>query len=216
MQDVSGLASRIDAAFLAVEEKLKKFQTEQLQEHKQRQKRLEQLISVFDQLRTVWRPRLELLLQKFGDRVQATPRIAPSNREVTFDFQSRLARVRLKFSASTDRDVQKVILSYDLEITPALMRFKPHDELEFPLNAVDAEAAAKWVDDRIVDFVQTYFALSENEVYLKDHMVEDPISHIQFPKLAAATTLDWQGKTFYFVGEETCREFEKQQGIESK
>jgi YHS domain-containing protein len=216
MPDINTLASRIDAEFSAVEEKIKKFQVGQVEEHKQRQQRLEQLGNVFDQLRDIWRPRLELLVQKFGDRVQTTPRIVPSTREVTFDFQSRLARVRLKFSASTDRDIRKVILSYDLEIIPVLMRFKPHDELEFPLNAVDKEAVAKWIDDRIVDFVQTYFSMGENEIYLKDQMVEDPIAHVRFPKVAAATTLEWQGQKFYFIGEETRREFEKQQGIGSK
>jgi YHS domain-containing protein len=216
MPDVSSLASRIDAEFLAIAEKVKKLQVEQVEEQKQRQKRLEQLGKVFDQLRDVWRPRLELLVKKFGDRVQTTPRIVPSAREATFDFQSRLARVRLKFSASTDRDIEKVILSYDLEIIPVLMRFKPHDEVEFPLNAVDTEAAAKWIDDRIVDFVQTYFSMGENEVYLKDQMVEDPIAHVRFPKVVAAATLEWQGQQFYFIGEETRREFEKQKGIGSK
>ena len=216
MPDISSLASRIDAEFATVEEKVKKVQTERVEEHKQRQQRLEQLEKMFDQLREVWRPRLEVLVKKFTDRVQTTPRIVPSTREATFDFQSRLAHVRLKFSATTDRDVQKVILNYDLGIIPILMRFKPHDEIEFPLNAVDKEAAAKWIDDRILDFVQTYFSMGENEIYMKDYMVEDPIAHVRFPRQAAATTLEWQGKTFYFIGEETRREFEKQQKTGSK
>jgi hypothetical protein len=168
MPDLNSLASRIDAEFSAVEEKRKKVQAQQTEEHQQRQKRLEQLGKVFDELREIWRPRLELLVKKFGDRVQATPRIMPSTREVTFEFQSSQSRVSLRFSASTDRDIEKVILGYELKIIPLLMRFKSHDEVEFPLNAIDKEAAAKWIDDRIVDFVQTYFSLGENELYLKD------------------------------------------------
>ena len=216
MSDINSLAGRIDAEFSAVEEKFKKFQTEQVEEYKQRQKRLEQLGKVFDELREVWKPRLDFLVKKFGDRVQVTPRIVPSTREVTFNFQSRLARIRLKLGAFTDRDVRKLILGYDLEIIPILMRFKQHDEVEFPLDAVDKEAVAKWIDDRLVDFVQTYFSMGENEIYLKDEMVEDPVAHVRFPKMAAATTLEWQGQKFYFIGEETRREFEKQQGIGSK
>jgi YHS domain-containing protein len=216
MPDINSLASRIDAEFSAVAEKVKQVQAGQVEEQKQRQQRLEQLGKMFDQLADIWRPRLELLVKKFGDRVQTTPRIVPSTREVTFIFQSRLARVRLKLAAFTDRDIQKVILSYDLEIIPVLMRFKPHDEVEFPLNAVDKEAVAKWTDDRIVEFVQTYFSMGENEIYLKDQMVEDPIAHVHFPKAAAAATLEWQGQKFYFIGEETRREFEKQKGIGPK
>jgi YHS domain-containing protein len=213
MPDISGLASRLDAEFSAVEGKVKKFQAEQVEVHKQRQQRLEQLGKVFDQLGDIWKPRLELLVKKFEGRVQATPRIVPSTREATFDFQSHLARVRLKLSAFTDRDIEKVILGYDLEIVPVLMRFKHHDEVEFPMDKVDKEAVAKWIDDRIVDFVQTYFAMGENEIYLKDDMVEDPIAHVRFPKQAAATTLEWQGRKFYFVGEETRREFAEQNKI---
>jgi YHS domain-containing protein len=214
--DINSLAGRIDAEFSAVEEKVKKLQAGQVEAHQQRQQRLEQLGKVFDQLRDIWRPRLELLVKKFEGRVQATPRIVPSTREATFDFQSRQARVRLKLSAFTDRDIQKVILGYDLEITPVLMRFKHHDEVEFPMDKVDKEAVAKWIDDRIVDFVQTYFSMGEDEIYLQDQMVEDPIAHVRFPRQAAATTLEWQGQRFYFIGEETRREFEKQQGIGSK
>ena len=43
MPDVNTLASRLDAEFSAVEQKVKKFQTEQVEAHKERQKRLEQL-----------------------------------------------------------------------------------------------------------------------------------------------------------------------------
>jgi YHS domain-containing protein len=127
--------------------------------------------------------------------------------------QSELARVRLKFSASTDRDVRKVVLGYDLEIIPVLLRFQPHAELEFPLEAADREAAGRWIDDRVVDFVRTYLSLGENDVYLKDHMVEDPVAQVRFPKFAAGATLEWQGRTYYFIGEETRREFARQNGV---
>jgi YHS domain-containing protein len=216
MPAVSDLASRIDAEFSAVEQKVKKFQGQHVQEHQERQKRLEQLSTVFNELQQIWKPPLELLLKKFGDRVQATPRIVPATREVTFQFQSRLARVALKFAASTDREIRKVVLTYDLDIIPILMRFKSHDEVEFPLNAVDKAVVARWIDDRIVEFIQTYFAMGENEIYLKDYMVEDPIAHVSFPKIAAATTVTYQGQTYYFVGEETRREFEVQHANASK
>jgi hypothetical protein len=216
MPDDNSLASRIDAEFSVVEEKIKKAQSQQLEEHKDRQKRLGELEKVFDELRAIWKPRLELLVKKFGDRVQVTPKVTPSTREAVFEFQSKRGRVRLKFSASTDRDVRKVILGYDLEIIPIFMRYEPHAELELPLDAVDQAAAAKWIDDRIVDFVRTYLSMGENEIYMRDRMVEDPIAHVRFPDFAAGATLEWRGQKFYFIGEETRREFEKQQGTGAK
>jgi len=213
MPNTNSLADRIDAEFSALTDRVKKFQTQQVEEYKGRQERLAQLARVFDEMSANWRPRLELLLAKFGDRVQVTPRIVPSTREAVFEFQSKLARVRLKFAATTDRDIRKVILSYNLEIIPVLMRFNPHAEIEFPLNAVDKEAAGKWIDDRIVEFVQTYLSLGDNDHYMKEYMVEDPVAHVRFPSMAAAATLEWGGKKYYFVGEETKHEFAKQNNI---
>jgi len=216
MSPITSLASRIDAEFTAVEDKVKKFQVEQAAHYHERQKRVEQLNRVFDELREIWQPRLDYLISKFGDSVQVKPRIAGSTREGTFEFQSKLARVRLKFAAFTDWDVRKVILSYDLEIIPVLTRFTPHAEMEFPLEAVDKQAVGQWIDDRMVEFVKTYFSLGENEIYLKDQMVEDPVARVRFPKAAAAATLEWAGQQYYFVAEDTRAEFEKQQGIKAK
>jgi YHS domain-containing protein len=216
MPDINSLASRIDAEFLAVDEKIKKFQSQKVEAYKDRQQRLEQLGKLFDELQDIWGPRLNLLLKKFGDRVKVTPRVVPSTREATFEFQSELARVRLRFSATTDRDVQKLVMTYNLDIVPVLMRFTPHAEAEFPLTAVNKEAVGKWIDDRVVDFVQTYLALAQDEIYLKEQMVEDPVAQVRFPKMAAATTLEWQGQKYYFIGEETRREFEKQNKIAAK
>jgi YHS domain-containing protein len=86
-------------------------------------------------------------------------------------------------------------------------------ELEFPLDAVNKDAVAKWIDDRLVDFVQTYLSMGENEYYLKDYMVEDPIAHVRFPNMVAACNLEWGGKKYYFISDETRREFAKQNKI---
>jgi YHS domain-containing protein len=216
MADVKDLIGRIDAEFSALGEKHKKAQAEQVHAYQERQQRLQQLGKVFDRLREIWGPRLEVLVKKFGDEVQVTPRFVPSTREAKFQFQSRLARIDLRLSATTDRDVTKVILSYDLEIIPVLLQYDAHSEVEFPLEAIDPEAVARWVDDRIVSFVKTYLSLHENESYLKDEMVEGPVAHVRFPKFAAGATLERKGKTYYFVGEETRRDFEKQQVAGSK
>ena len=61
--------------------------------------------------------------------------------------------------------------------------------------------------------MKTYLSLHKNEYYLKGHMVTDPISDTQFPKYAAAATLNYEGKTYYFIGEETRKAFAEKKGI---
>jgi YHS domain-containing protein len=213
MSDVATLLTRIDAEFSALDARIKQAQTERLQEHRERQDRLASFEQQLEALTAVWKPRLEALIQRFGDRVKVTPRLASSSREVGLDFQSNLARIRLRFSATTDHDVRKLILNYNLEIIPVLMQFDSHQQADWPIDAIDEQAIASWVDDRIVDFVKTYLSLHENEHYLKDDMVEDPVARVRFPRFAAATTSTWNGKTYYFIGDETRREFDAKHGI---
>jgi len=212
MADIQDLIARVDLEFSLSDEKIKKFQNEQVEAYRERQKRLEHLGEVFQKLREVWKPRLDVLSQKFGDKVQVKPTFVPSLREAKFEIQSKLADISLKFTASTDANVTEIILSYDLRITPTLMNFESHSELKMPLDKIEPEKVAQWVEDRIISFIRTYQSLQENELYLKDPMVEDPVVGVRFPKFAAGATLDWKGKKLYFVSEETLGEFKKQQG----
>jgi YHS domain-containing protein len=187
-------------------------QTERLNEFRERRQRLHRLEGVFQKLAAAWKPRLQTLLRILDDRVEVTPLETRSAREAQFAFASPLGDVRLRFSATTDAEIRKVILGYDLEIVPTFFHFEPHAEVVFPLDAVDEEAAGRWVDDRIVDFVRTYISLAESESYTRQHTVEDPVAHVRFPDFAAGATLEWQGKTYYFIGEETRKEFEETVG----
>ena len=64
-----------------------------------------------------------------------------------------------------------------------------------------------------MDFVQTYLSMEKNEFYLKDLMDEDPIAHVRFPNMAAAVILEWGGQKYYFISDETRREFTRQNKI---
>ena len=207
MVDISILAGRIHGEFSSAAGSDKELLRGPVLDAEQ-QSRLDQVERAFDELREVWTPRLQLLVKEFGNRVQATPHVVPSRRDATFYFQSRRAHVRLMFTAMADRDFQKVILASLLEITPAIVEYKPYGRTEFPLSAVDKEAAAKWIDDRIVDFIKTYLSMGERELCPEDQMVEDPVARVRFPKFAAAATLEREGRQFYFISEDSRRKFE--------
>lgn len=216
MPDVSTLLDRIDAEFSALDAKIKRAQGEKQQEHQDRQQRLALFEKELATLPDVWKPRLQALIQRFGDRAKVSPVVDSSSRSATLDFQSELAKIKLRLSAATDQDVRNLILLYDLEILPTLMQFDSHQQAQWPLNAIDRKAIGDWVDDRIVSFVKTYLSLHENEYYLKEHMVKDPVAGVRFPKFAAAATTEWGGKTYYFIGEDTRREFEASHGSSSR
>jgi YHS domain-containing protein len=89
------------------------------------------------------------------------------------------------------------------------MEFERHSEISFPIGQIDRKRLTDWLDERMIQFVQTYLAVHENPYYLKDQMVEDPVAGIRFPKFTAAATREYRGTIYYFVAEETAAEFEK-------
>jgi YHS domain-containing protein len=110
-------------------------------------------------------------------------------------------------------DVRKLILVNDLEIIPVLMQYDTHAEISFPLEQVDENAVTEWIDDRLVGFVKTCLSLHENDLYLKEEMAEDPVANVRFPKFAAGAKLEHQGRTFYFISEETRKGYAKANDI---
>ena len=202
------LASRIDAEFSRAKAKLEELRARKLEEHQGRGQRMALFEKACESLRPVWGPRLETLKKAFGEKVRVSPHTDAGRRQATFSFTSDLARITLTFTATTDHDVRNLVLEYSLEILPVLVSYPGKARLEQPLESVDADAVGAWIEDRIVDFVNTYLSIHENEFYLKAHMVEDPVAHVRFPEFAAASTLERGGKTLYFIANETREEFE--------
>ena len=125
-----------------------------------------------------------------------------------------MANATLRFEVFPDQDVKHIRLECTQEIIPVVVRYDKQSVLEFPLGGVQDDAVVEWFDDRVVAFVKVYIALVRQDTglqeQLKDHLVEDPVARIRFPKYLASSTLERDGRTYYFVDEETRREFEKQ------
>jgi YHS domain-containing protein len=201
MPDISSLTSRIDTAFADVQQKISTFQREAEQAYEQREQRYrEQFLPAVQRLVAVLKPRLEVLLEKFKDKVHVEPVMTEHIRQATFKFDSRMARIELTFRMSHDTDVRNLILDQTLEVLPIFMQFEKHASLSMPLDKVDDEAA-----------VQTFLAIHQNQYYQKDSLVTDPVSGTEMPRYAARCTLESGGKTYYFISEETKREFERKQ-----
>jgi YHS domain-containing protein len=169
------------------------------------QQRYQTFLKVLEELRGVAAPRLEKLAEhcKFA----ATPTESADGKSVALNFQTPVARVRLRLGATHDTDVRNLVLGYDLEILPIFIEFNPHAELQIPLEKVDRATVEAWLDDRLVEFAQTYVTIHFTDQYDKGHMVTDPVANVRFPKVFAQSALEKAGKTYYFVSDQTRREF---------
>ena len=92
---------------------------------------------------------------------------------------------------------------YDLSILPVLMEYPRNFEEVFTLQ--DDDSLARWVEDRILDFIDTYLRLETHPLYQKDNIVIDIICGMHISSVSAAGTVERHGRTFSFCSEH-CKE----------
>jgi YHS domain-containing protein len=216
MADVSQLTSRIDAEFADVQKKIETFQQQAQDEYAAREKRYqEQFLPALQRMPDLLRPRLQVLVDRFKDKVQVQPVVAEGTRAVAFKFDSRMARIELTFRVSHDAQVKNLVFDQTLEVLPILLQFDKHASLTVPLDKIDEGQITQWFDDRIVALIKTFLAVHQNQYYQKDSLVTDPVAGIEMPRYAAKCILESGGKTYYFVSEETRREFQEKQATKA-
>lgn len=214
MTDINALIRRIDQEIAAEVGRQKAGWAELLQANRDRELRLQRYETEAQHIIELVKPRLDAFIERFKAVVKAEPMVREHTRAVNLTFAATVARVTLRFEVFPDRDVNQIRLECTQEIIPVVVRYDKQTVLEFPLGGVQDDAVVQWLDDRIVAFVSAYIALVRQDValreQLKDQFVEDPVARIRFPKYLASSTLERDGRTYYFVDEETRREFEKQ------
>jgi len=181
---------------------------------RERGPRLQRYEAVAQHVIELLKPRFAAFIERFKAVVKAEPHVREHTRAINLAFTSTVAKVTLLFEVYPDVDATHVRLECTQEIIPVLVRYDKQSVLELPLDAVQDDAVVRWFDERIVAFVKAYLALVRQDAdlreQLKGQLVEDPVAKIRFPKYLAASTLERDGRTYYFVDEDTRREFEKQ------
>jgi len=214
MTDLETLIRRIDQE-LAAEVKGQKMAWEEVaRANRERGSRLQRYEAVAKHVLELLKPRVDAFLERFKAVVKAEPVVREHTRAVNLTFAATVAKVTLRFEVFPDQDVNRVRLECTQEIVPVLVRYDKQSVLEFPLDAVQDDAVVQWFDERIVAFVKAYIALVRQDAtlqeHLKDQLVEDPVTKIRFPKYLASSTLERDGRTFYFLDEDMRQQFEKQ------
>jgi len=214
MTNINVLIERVEREIAAEVERQKTGWAEVLQTNRERGLRVQRYEAEAQRIIELVKPRLDALIERFKAVVKAEPIVREHTRAVNLTFAATLAKVNLRFEVFPDQEVNHLRLECTQEIVPVVVRYDKQSVLEFPLGGVKDDEVVQWFDDRIVAFVKAYVALVRQDVALrerlKDEFVEDPVARIQFPKYLASSMLKRDGRTYYFVDEETRREFEKQ------
>ncbi|ACM20920.1 YHS/TRASH domain protein [Geotalea daltonii FRC-32] len=194
--------------------------TSRLQQHKrdlakqqqQLDSRMKDLLEEREQLASVGKvwiekvilPRLKEL-EKYFDNGKVEIMNLDSNLSCACEFAHTTrfpATVRLNISLLPGNGY--LTARYDLTILPVLMEYTLTVEEKFSIES-DEEALAIWVEDRIVDFIDTYLRLETHPLYQKDNTVVDIVCGMRIPSISATSKVERDGRIFYFCSEH-CRE----------
>lgn len=158
------------------------------------------------------KPRLETFVEHLKPVVKVEPVIREHTSSVKLCFASNVAKVTLRFDVVPDQEVEHVHVECTQEILPVLTSYDKEASIQFRLGNVQYDELVQWFDDRVITFVKAYLAILRQDAKLSDQLkedfVEDPVANVRFPKFLAKCTLNRDGKTYYFVDEESQREFE--------
>lgn len=156
-------------------------------------------------IETVILPRMKELARHFDNsKVEVLHTDADYNCICEFVHTPRFpANVRLGIALLPGKN-ENLTARYDLNILPVLMEYNRSSEEIFPLGG-DEEPLAGWVDDRILEFIDTYLRLETHPFYQKDNTVLDIVCGMRIPSTLATSTAERHGRTFYFCSEH-CKE----------
>lgn len=202
MEKVSKLTERILSRFEQHERGLADKQLQLDSQMKELLVQRERLAAVAKhKIETVILPRMEELSRHFDNsKVDLLHTDADFNCICEFAHTPRFpATVKLGIALLPGKN-DALTVRYDLSIFPVLMEFNRNTEETFPLDC-DEEVLGGWVDDRILEFIDTYLRLETHPFYQKDNTVLDIICGMRIPSIAATSTVERHGRTFYFCSE---------------
>jgi YHS domain-containing protein len=209
MATANDLESRLNAERNAVNSRIDDLRADAVRAHEERQARNKRFATVAVELASkVGRPRLESLLKQFPDIKEKGIEVTPG-RGAKINFDSDLARVTMELAIHPVENSDELVVSYDLSILPVFIEFERHAELRQPLDSVDFDAVGRWIDDRLVAFAKTYYAIQFTEQYQQRNQAVDPVAGMRFPLSFAVGTVQHKGATYHFLSEETKAEFQR-------
>ncbi len=207
MNSVQDLERRVLVTLAASEERLRLRQNHTQELMRTAEKAHAAYTAAGDRLiEDVIRPRMAALKSQLGAvataQLESTRHSCSLNLAHTPRFP---ATVRVEVGVTRDGDARNLIVQYQLQISPIFFPFDGADELTFPIEQVDPDRVASWVDDQLVAFVETYLRLEIERHYQDENRVIDPVCGMSVNRADAPASAEYGGKSYYFCTAE-CRD----------
>lgn len=119
------------------------------------------------------------------------------------------AHTKIEFVVEHDEQIQDLILRYELYMLPVFLKFDAHDKLNVPLDGVDEQAVAAWVESKLLYFMDVYLRIDRGHDDLDEEVAVDPVCGMRISGSAIAARMDYRGHPYSFCSDDCRQRFEQ-------
>lgn len=202
-------AERIDGV-LADSSRQRHWSTEEAEQYmarfSSRRERFEELATRLTG--TIIRPRVETLANYF---VNTTPTgdDAASQCSYWFGYCERFpASTKLEFAIEHDSRFDNLLLRYHVHMVPVFIKLTEHDSLALPLDSVEDEVVASWIEERLLEFLDDYLRIDRGDTDFEEEAATDPVCGMRINRSAAAASASYLGHPYYFCSDTCWQQFD--------
>jgi YHS domain-containing protein len=116
---------------------------------------------------------------------------------------------KVEFAVEHDETVEHLHVRYEACLMPVFVRFQPHDKLTTRLSETNPEQIAAWVEERILEFLETYLHHDRGQDDLEEDILTDPVCGMRLCRSDVRAQADYRGHPYFFCSTECGGKFER-------
>jgi YHS domain-containing protein len=156
-------------------------------------------------IEAVIQPRMETLASYFSNA--SLSRDEPVGRcSCWFGHCERFpASTHVAFAMEHDVRLENVAVCFDASMMPVFIKMNEHDRLTEPLDSIQDDAVAAWVEERLCEFLDAYLRIDRGSDEFEEDAATDPVCGMRISRSAAAASDSHRGHPYFFCSRE-CQE----------
>jgi YHS domain-containing protein len=160
---------------------------------------------------------LRVVIPKLAELASMFPQANPPKREgvcdrISVDFlptDEYPAQARVCVGMTPLPSAERLRVTFSVVMLPVHLPYQREAWIDLLVENPDLAALGEFLDARIMQFVSDYVRVRDPESpYHDEQKVTDPVCKMTFSLAEAATSVDWNGKNYYFCVESCARRFE--------
>lgn len=150
---------------------------------------------------TVVQPRLETLAKYFNNSTLSDDE--PTGRcACWFGYCERFpSSTRVGFAVEHDIKYEKASIGFEASMMPQFVVINDRDKLTFSLDQVDEVKVCAWVEERLLEFLDSYLQIDRGGDDFGEDVVTDPVCGMRISRSAVAADATHIGHPYYFLFE---------------